>query len=126
MALACPCRRWGLAVTCACIVRHCACVLAPPMGAIPSGGLHLLGRIARDQLGLNLPDRVFRLIGNKRLRGAGRPWRPLVIVGDASPVFIGAPPGSPAPVGERDTRGNGGGFAALDASPRRVAGVSRL
>ena len=64
--------RWGLAVTCACVVRHCACVLAPPMGAIPSGGLHLLGRIARDQLGLNLPDRVFRLIGNKPRLGAGR------------------------------------------------------
>ena len=35
------------------------------------------------------------------------------------------PPGSPAPVREHDTRGNGGGFAALEASPRRVAGVSR-
>ena len=66
------CRRWGLAVTCACVVRHCACVHAPPMGAIPSGGLHLLGRIARDQFGLNLPDRVFRLIGNKLCCGAGR------------------------------------------------------
>ena len=41
-------RRWGLAVTCACVVRHCACVLAPPMGAITSGGLHVIGRIARD------------------------------------------------------------------------------
>ena len=70
-ALALARRRWGLAVTCACVVRHCACVLAPPMGAIPSGGLHLLGRIARDQLGLNLPDRVFRLIGNKPRLGAG-------------------------------------------------------
>ena len=57
-ALACSRRRWGLAVTCACVVRHCACVLASPMGAIPSGGLHPLGRIARDQLGLKLPDRV--------------------------------------------------------------------
>ena len=27
---------------------------------------------------------------------------------------------------ERDAGGNGGGFAALEASPRRVAGVSRL
>ena len=52
------CRGRGLAVTCACVVRHCASVLAPPMGAIPSGGLHVIGRIARDQLGLNLPDRV--------------------------------------------------------------------
>ena len=52
------CRRWGLAVTCACVVRHCASVLALPMGAIPSGGLHLIGRIAPDPLGLNLPDRV--------------------------------------------------------------------
>ena len=83
MALACPCRRWGLAVTCACVVRHCACVLAPPMGAIPLGGLHLLGRIARDRLGLNLPDRVFRLIGNKPHCGAGRPCPAPVSAGDA-------------------------------------------
>ena len=34
--------------------------------------------------------------------------------------------GSIGPVSERDTGGNGGGFAALEASPRRVAGVSRL
>ena len=113
--MACSRRRWKLAVTCACVVCHCACVLALPMGAIPSGGLHLLGRIARDQLGLNLPDRVFRLIGNKPRLGAGRPsspchcrrrpsgvyWRlalhaPVqqgpVSVGDSPPVFIGAPP----------------------------------
>ena len=69
-------RRWELAVTCACVVRHCASALAPPMGAITSGGLHLLGRIARDRLGLNLPDRVFRLIGNKPRCGAGRPSSP--------------------------------------------------
>ena len=50
--------RWKLAVTCACVVCHCACVLALPMGAITSGGLHVIGRIAPDQLGLNLPDRV--------------------------------------------------------------------
>ena len=45
-------RRWGLAVTCACVVRHCASALAPPMGAIPSGGLHVIGRIApvREEL----------------------------------------------------------------------------
>ena len=42
----------GLAVTCACVVRHCASALAPPMGA------DSIGRIAPDQLGLNLPDRV--------------------------------------------------------------------
>ena len=58
VSVACSRRRWKLAVTCACVVCHCACVLALPMGAIPSGGLHLLGRIARDQLGLNLPDRM--------------------------------------------------------------------
>ena len=46
--------------------------------------------------------------------------------GDSPQVFIGAPPGSPAPVRERDTRGNGGGFAPLEAFCRRVAGVSRL
>ena len=42
----------GLAVTCACVFRHCACVLAPPMGAIPSGGLHVIARIApvREEL----------------------------------------------------------------------------
>ena len=71
-SVALACRRWGLAVTCACVVRHCACVLALPMGASPSGGLHPLGRIASDRLGLNLPDRVFRLIGNKPRLGAGR------------------------------------------------------
>ena len=51
-ALALACRRWGLAVTCACVVRHCASVLAPPMGGIPSGGLHVIGRIApvREEL----------------------------------------------------------------------------
>ena len=69
-------RRWGLAVTCACVVRHCACVLAPPMGAITSGGLHVIGRIAPDRLGLNLPDRVFRLVGHKPRLGAGRPSSP--------------------------------------------------
>ena len=63
-------------MTCACVVCHCACVLALPMGAIPSGGLHVIGRIAPDQLGLNLPDRVFHLIGNNPRLGAGRPWRP--------------------------------------------------
>ena len=83
VALAFSRRRWGLAVTCACVVRHCACVLAPPMGAITSGGLHVIGRIAPDQLGLNLPDRVFRLIGNKRRLGAGRPCPGPVSVGDA-------------------------------------------
>ena len=61
------------------------------MGAITSGGLHVIGRIAPDQLGLNLPDRVFRLIGNKPRLGAGRPSS-LIIVGDSLPVFIGAPP----------------------------------
>ena len=74
--MACSRRRWKLAVTCACVVCHCACVLALPMGAIPSGGLHVIGRIAPDPLGLNLPDRVFRLIGNKPRLEAGRPWRP--------------------------------------------------
>lgn len=54
-----------------------------------------------------------------------------VIAGDALPAFIGTPPSSPctsegtAPVREHDTRGNGGDFAALGASLRRVAGVSR-
>ena len=32
VALAFSRRRWELAVTCACVVRHCASVLAPPMG----------------------------------------------------------------------------------------------
>ena len=116
VALARSRRRLGLAVTCACVVRHCASVLAPPMGAITSGGLHLLGRIAPDRLGLNLPDRVFRLIGNKPRCGAGRPSSPCHCrrlstgvyrrpalrapalpapvrqgpVGDAPPAFIGA------------------------------------
>ena len=76
VSVACSHRRWKLAVTCACVVCHCACVLALPMGAITSGGLHVIGRIAPDQLGLNLPDRVFRLIGNKPRLEAGRPWRP--------------------------------------------------
>ena len=47
-------------------------------------------------------------------------------VGDALSAFIGAPPGCPALVRERDARGNGGGFAALGALLRRVVGVSRL
>ena len=32
VALARSRRRLGLAVTCACVVRHCASVLAPPIG----------------------------------------------------------------------------------------------
>ena len=42
-------------------------------------------------MGLSLPDRVFRLIGNKPRLGAGRPSS-LIIVGDSLPVFIGPPP----------------------------------
>ena len=42
-------------------------------------------------MGLSLPDRVFRLIGNKPRLGVGRPSS-LIIVGDSLPVFIGAPP----------------------------------
>lgn len=48
-----------------------------------------------------------------------------VIAGDALPMYIGTLPGSHALVREYDTRGNGGGFAALGASLWRVAGVSR-
>ena len=92
VSVACSRRRWKLAVTCACVVCHCACVLTLPMGAIPSGGLHVIGRIAPDPLGLNLPDRVFRLIGNKPRLEAGRPAASLIIAGDAPPAFIGAPP----------------------------------
>ena len=92
VSVACSRRRWKLAVTCACVVCHCACVLTLPMGAIPSGGLHVIGRIAPDRLGLNLPDRVFRLIGNKPRLEAGRPAASLIIAGDAPPAFIGAPP----------------------------------
>ena len=47
-------------------------------------------------------------------------------VGDAFLAFIGVPPGSAAPVRERDAGGAGGGFAALEAFCRRVVGVSRL
>ena len=47
-------------------------------------------------------------------------------VGDAFLAFIGVPPGSAAPVREHDAGGTGGGFAPLEASCRRVAGVSRL
>ena len=47
-------------------------------------------------------------------------------VGDAFLAFIGVPPGSAAPVRERDAGGTGGGFAALEAFCRRVVGVSRL
>ena len=52
----------------------------------------MIGRIAPDQLGLNLPDRVFRLIGNKPRLEAGRPAASLIIAGDAPPAFIGATP----------------------------------
>ena len=95
VSVACSRRRWKLAVTCACVVCHCACVLALPMGAIPSGGLHLLGRIARDQLGLNLPDRVFRLIGNKPRLGAGRPSSPCHC--RRFPTGVCRPPAYPRP-----------------------------
>ena len=47
-------------------------------------------------------------------------------VGGAFRAFIGVPPGSAAPVRERDAGGAGGGFAALEAFCRRVVGVSRL
>ena len=139
VALAFSRRRWGLAVTCACVVRRCACVLAPPMvvgrdvrlrrpllclRACAADGGHPIGRIAPDQLGLNLPDRVFRLIGHKRRLGAGRLSSPCHCRRLPTGVYR-RPPGGPAPVRERDTRGNGGGFAPLEASPRRVAGVSR-
>ena len=120
MALARSRRRWGLAVTCACVVRHCACVLASPMGA------DSIGRGPPDLLGLNLPDRVFRLIGHKPRLGAGRLYPGPVSVGDSLPAFIIAPSGSPAPVREHDAGGSGGGFAALGGFCRRVAGVSRL
>jgi hypothetical protein len=48
-----------------------------------------------------------------------------VVAGDASPALIGAPPGGDALVREPDAGANGGGFAALGPSLRRVAGVSR-
>ena len=54
------------------------------------------------------------------------------ITGDAFPAFIGVRRAdlhqgeSVTPGWERDARGNGGGFAALEASCRRVAGVSWL
>ena len=109
-----------------------------------------------------ITDGVREPSGNKRHRGAGRPWRPLSLPvtpskrcrGADSPIPCaddvphdsprGRQPvvprhpadttstdtqpglGSAAPVREHDTRGNGGGFAALGASCRRVAGVSRL
>ena len=64
-----------------------------------------------------------------RQQASSRNW-PLVtspvIAGDALPAFIGTPPGSTAPVREHCTTGNGGGFAALEADWRRVAGVSRF
>ena len=69
------------------------------------------------------------LISNKHTLGAGDRDAP-IILGDAPPTFFGTPPGSPAAVKgiasvrEPDTRGNGGGFAPLGTSLRRVAGVS--
>ena len=54
------------------------------------------------------------------------------ITGDAFPALIGArrtslhQRGSIAPAREHDARGNSGGFAPLETSCRRVAGVSRL
>ena len=47
-----------------------------------------------------------------------------VIAGDTLPTFIGIPPGSPRPVREHDTRGNGGGFAPCEPLWRYVVGVS--
>ena len=64
VSVACSRRRWKLAVTCACVVCHCACVLAPPMEvggdvrlrrpslclrACAADGSHHIGRIARDR-----------------------------------------------------------------------------
>ena len=54
-----------------------------------------------------------------------RPCPCPVSVGVTLPAFIGAPTGSPAPVRERDARGNGGGFCTIRSLPsacrRRVA-----
>ena len=63
---------------------------------------------------------------------------PTIRRGASSPSSLGIPPIPPPPtpnlawpgqrrtVREHDTRGNGGGFAPLEAFCRRVAGVSRL
>ena len=93
-----------------------------------------------------ITDGVREPSGNNRHRGAGRP-RHLPSLpatpskrcrGADSPSSLGIPRyrlhrrptwpglGSAAPVREHDTRGNGGGFAPLEAFCRRVAGVSRL
>ncbi len=78
---------------------------------------------------------MFRLIGNKRHHGTRRPGPCASEARQGSsrhqpstpsPTPNRAWPGSHAPAREHDARGNGGGFAALEAFCRRVAGVSRL
>ena len=68
---------------------------------------------------MSLPDRVFRLIGNKPRLGAGRPSSPCHCRRRPSGVYW-RPSGSPAPVREHDTRGNGG-FCSI----RRVLSACR-
>ena len=88
-----------------------------------------------------ITDGVREPSGNKRHRGAGRPWHlPSLPAtpskrcrGADSPSSLGIPPIPPPPtpnlawpgqrrtVREHDTRGNDGGFAPLGASCRRVA-----
>ena len=91
---------------------------APQTGCAPAGTFHLIGSIQPVREGVT----------PHRSQASSRSWPPVtsaVIAGDTLPAFIGTLPGSHALVREYDTRGHGGGLAALGASLRRVAGVSR-
>ena len=98
-----------------------------PFGCFASSGTSPVAELA---------DRDASAITGDAFRRLSAPTLPAPVqqspVGDALPAFVGArrtslhQRGSIAPAREHDARGKGGGFAPLEASCRRVAGVSRL
>ena len=102
---------------------------APQTGCAPARRIHLIGSIqaVREDSTRSEGVESYRSgVTPHQTQASSRSW-PLVtspvIAGDALPAFLGAQPGSHALVREYDTRGNGGGFAALGASLRRVAPI---
>ena len=83
-----------------------------------------------------LADRDASAITGDAFRRLSAPTLPAPVqqspVGDALPAFVGArrtslhQRGSIAPAREHDVRGKGGGFAPIEASYRRIVGVSWL
>ena len=104
---------------------------APQTGCAPAGTFHLIGSIQpvrEDSTRSEGVESSRSGVTPHQAQASSRSW-PLVtsavIAGDTLPAFIGTLPGSHALVREYDTRGHGRGLAALGASLRRVAGVSR-